>query len=178
LGRLWTDLRQGMRDREIWAEAHPWQNRVVGWYYFVWRWTTEWREWKYLLRRTRGFFTRGYRGWADLDVWGLDHYVARVLAGSLRHLAKTCHGSPNEFYDEANVGHEGHKWRAWLNDKADWFDWYYKDEDGASDDKGWVRWDLSDEERSRRIKAHENKMEEFQTVVLPDFIKYFRNLWD
>lgn len=37
---------------------------------------------------------RARRGWADTDVYDLDHYLADVIAGTLRRLADTDHGWP------------------------------------------------------------------------------------
>lgn len=63
-----------------------------------------WRAWKYgwlyeLKPRTnywrvRYFVQRGRRGWANCDVWNLDHYLARVIGETVHHLAKIDHGWP------------------------------------------------------------------------------------
>ena len=42
----------------------------------------------------RTLYRRARHGWAPRDVWSLDHYLNRVLAGSLEHLAETTHGAP------------------------------------------------------------------------------------
>jgi hypothetical protein len=34
----------------------------------------------------RTLYRRARHGWAPRDVWSLDHYLNRVLAGSLEHL--------------------------------------------------------------------------------------------
>jgi hypothetical protein len=159
--------------------------------YQVRRWF-RWSEWRWQYRRFVGFFQRGWRGWADHDVWGLDHYISGVLMHSLRHLANTTHGMPIEFterrgysYDpETGVETPGDNaaafedWRAWLLAKANWFEWYHYDEDGTSDDKGWIKNGLSEEEIKFRIDAHMKKMKQFHDEVLPDFVKYWGNLWD
>jgi hypothetical protein len=58
--------------------------------------------WRDLLRwLTRGwmqdiatFWHRARYGWAPRDVWGLDHYLACVMGGTLRHLSDTTQGAP------------------------------------------------------------------------------------
>lgn len=37
---------------------------------------------------------RGYRGWADEDVWGFDYYLTKVILGGLKRLKETKHGYP------------------------------------------------------------------------------------
>jgi hypothetical protein len=46
--------------------------------------------------RLEAFLQRAVRGWADRDAVDLDHYLAGVIAGSLRHLARATHGWPGE----------------------------------------------------------------------------------
>jgi hypothetical protein len=56
-----------------------------------WHWPEGvYRSVKYAVQRAR-------RGYSDRDVWSLDHYLARVLAGGLRRLADTTHGHPAEY---------------------------------------------------------------------------------
>ncbi len=154
--------------------------------YWVRRWFMA-SEWRWLYRRFIGFFVRGWRGWAPHDTWGLDHYIARILADALPHLATNVHGYPPEFYPDGGLKSEYTReesdaafdaWIKWLYDKAEWFDWYAKDDDGISDDRGWITPGMSKEEKHRRIEAHNAKMKEFYEVVLPDFIKHFGSLWD
>lgn len=141
---------------------------------------SDWREWRYLYRRIVGYFVRGWRGWADHDTWGLDGYIAGVLAGSLRHLASTKRGCPQDFVERAggDVDAGCDLWVAWLREKADWFEWYCLDEDGTSDDRGWIAPGMSDEEKRRRIDVHRAKLDQFFDVVLPDFGRHFGSLWD
>lgn len=146
--------------------------RLVSLYY---RWTS-YSEWKFLTRRIKGYFVRGYRGWADHDTWNLDSYLAEVLAGSLRHLAHRHFGCTHEFWDAEAKGDETHRWREWLLDKADWFEWYYRDKDGISDDTDWAN--LPREEVRRRIQVHNAKMDRFHNEVLADFGKHWGNLWN
>lgn len=49
-------------------------------------------------------YHRARYGWAPRDVWSLDHYLNRVLAGTLERLAATAHGSPSGYpYPDLHV---------------------------------------------------------------------------
>ena len=160
--------------------------------------TTRWQdlrnEIRYHLSRLWGirraivaFWQRGIRGWADEDTWSFDHYLARVIAEGLRHLDQVKHGVPNEFcpgwpdrYDHtsAELDVASAAWSAWLQDKANWFEWYWRDEDGMSDGTNWIDPEIPDDEKKRRIDSHMAKLKHFYEVVLPEFGKYFGALWD
>jgi hypothetical protein len=45
-------------------------------------------------KRVKWFFQRGWRGYADYDCWSFDNYLAKVIAGGLRDIAKHAHGYP------------------------------------------------------------------------------------
>ena len=140
-----------------------------------------------LPRRGKWFLQRGWRGWADHDVWGLDAYLAAVMAGALRHLAAHHHGHPVDFlpdyetrwdFTEEESAAAAAAWTAWLRDKAAALDWYARDEDGISDDLGWISDDLSEEERVARIDAHQEKMRRFHEEIMPDLVRRWGALWD
>jgi hypothetical protein len=48
----------------------------------------------YHIRKVKWFLQRGFRGWADCDVWDFDHYLSRVISGGLEHLSRNNHGFP------------------------------------------------------------------------------------
>ena len=58
-------------------------------------WTHPWKFVRDLYKDVCAFFQRGFRGWADCDVWSLDDYLSEVLIGSLKHLQEIQHGVPN-----------------------------------------------------------------------------------
>lgn len=147
----------------------------------------QWHEWRWLYRRFIEFFIRGRRGWAPSDTWGLDHYIAQILAEALPYLAEHKHGWPAEFFPDGGLGTSYTEkdnqaaqaaWTAWLHEKGEWFDWYARDDDGTSDALGWIAEGMSKEEKHRRIDAYNAKMKEFYEVVLPDFVRHFGSLWD
>jgi hypothetical protein len=133
----------------------------------------DWRDWRYLFRhKIGGLFQRAHRGYADHDLWSFDLYISGVLAGGLRQLAARAHGYPCDFPG----GFDG--WQLWLREKADWFEWYCKDEDGTSEELGWIDPTLTTAEKRRRMDAYNHKMEQFFNQVLPDFCTHFGGLWD
>lgn len=133
----------------------------------------EWGDIRYFfVHRVGGWFQRANRGWADHDTWSFDTYLAEVMAGGLRQLATNKTGYPCDFPGGADG------WKQWLIGKAEWLEWYAKDEDGTSDDKGWINPALSKEEKHARIDAYSSKMKQFHEEVMPDLGKHFGSLWD
>lgn len=49
------------------------------------------RRWVIAARR---FITRGRRGWAPSDTWGMDDYICRVIGEMTAHLKEHTHGHP------------------------------------------------------------------------------------
>jgi hypothetical protein len=72
----------------------------------------------------REFIHRGRHGWAPRDTWGLDHYLARVMAESIHHLADHSAGWPGfegQTYEDWTT--ELHKHAAVLAVYGDDLDW-------------------------------------------------------
>lgn len=130
---------------------------------------------RYQIRyRFFGLFQRAFRGWADHDTWGLDYHIAGILKNSLKHLAKYSHGCPHEFMEKYGDPQAFKEWDNWLLDKAEWFRWYHEHED--EEVVNWFK--LTEEEKSKIIQDSNTKMKIFYDEVLPDFIKYYGNLWN
>jgi len=47
-----------------------------------------------LYDHVEAFIQRGYRGYADRDIWGLDYYLAGWMPAALEQLRRTKHGTP------------------------------------------------------------------------------------
>ncbi|HRR49441.1 MAG TPA: hypothetical protein P5293_05755, partial [Bacteroidales bacterium] len=74
-------------DRRKWYEK-LW-NRIYGFFYGIpmnIRWA---------FKLFTAFFVRGRRGWAHIDTWNLDHYLARVIRDSIQNLKDTMPGVPS-----------------------------------------------------------------------------------
>lgn len=74
-----------------------------------WR-KTSYRYWHHLLttwpRYLQAWWQRARDGYSTPDTWGFDTYLARVIAGGLRHLADNCHGVPGTYTSEDRPLHE------------------------------------------------------------------------
>lgn len=139
-------------------------------------------EWRWRWRRVSGFFTRGARGWARQDVWGMSWYIAGVMSAMLRRLAEIDHGIPAPFMPDHEASDDEvwvarYRWTEWLLEKSDWLDWYARD-DGTTGPTNWIDDDLTQEVRSERIAAHYERMRVFHEEVMPDLGKYWYCLWD
>lgn len=77
------------------------------------------RKWPYQDLRSR--WQRGKHGYAPSDVWGLDTYLAGVIAGSLEYLADNAHGHPMDMTEES--------WPEWLRETAALFRVYAEGDD-------------------------------------------------
>ena len=54
-----------------------------------------WEFFKDTYREIRSFLQRGYRGYADNDIWGLDEYLSRVISETTEYLAKNTSSYPD-----------------------------------------------------------------------------------
>ena len=126
-------------------------------------------KWNWL-RQIRNRWIRGRQGWCPEDVWSLDVYLARVLAGSLAHLANTTHGTPMGYPDlkEAlpdditHINSDPEQWRADLRRWAAVFAQYTVDSDTYA---------CSD------TKAVEQTLKEIE-YTLEEMAPWFGSLWD
>ena len=142
----------------------------------------QYSHWRYVIRfRFFGLFQRAVRGYADVDVWSYDHYLARTIAPALRHLASTTHGYPPFILDDrpdlldadgtVNDDKAFEAWQHWLIEKASWFEWYHKEELNLSPD-------MTDDQRLAALDLYEKQYKNFHDVVLADFGRHFGALWD
>lgn len=71
---------------------------------FCYRWqyylTAPWAASQEIWYWVKSFFQRGWRGWADCDVWSLNCYTNRWLPDALRRLRATKHGLPMDMFDD------------------------------------------------------------------------------
>lgn len=139
-------------------------------------------HWRYQIRyRLLGFFQRGWRGWAEHDTWGYDHYLARTMAPALRYMALHAHGypqwvlteSPGLINDEGTVDDFNAliMWKNWLDHVASWMEWYDREE--LNLEPG-----MTDDQKLAALDLWERQLKNFKEVVMVDFMKKFDSLWD
>ena len=115
--------------------------------------------WSYVgdvYREIKSFLQRGYRGYADSDLWGFDGYLAEILSEGLKKFGKNIHSYPG--YGMANTSK---KWRAIIKEMRKGFALKVKlDRDYTFDKKKRKEYD-------KQIKKSFHLLE-----------KYFENLWN
>jgi len=60
--------------------------------YGIWTWITDRPQ------KIKWFFQRGFRGYADCDVWDFDDYLTDVISNGLKHLKENQHGIPTSIW--------------------------------------------------------------------------------
>lgn len=139
-------------------------------------------------RELKWFYQRGKKGYSDRDCWSFDNYLAEVIAGGLKELAKHSHGCPDDFYKEYADEDGCQKWIDFLNKVANGFEEYNKDSldelykdrklimekgpfrfkfEPEVTEKDWEEFAIKEKEKAKRFE------ENFQL-----FIKYFGAYWD
>jgi hypothetical protein len=121
------------------------------------------RPWEFvhdLGRDIKAFIQRGSRGWADCDVWNLNDYLRKILAGGLRRLAK-------EGISYPGIGEMDtlEKWRSALRSNAkklENVDYYEEDIYREKDKDGKLRENVYRDEKE----------------ALKFVVKWFDHLWD
>ena len=136
----WSDMPLKLR----WSWGNP------GWYQDIW---TYWHRARY--------------GWAPSDTWGLDHYLNKVLAGSLEHLALNINGSPAGYGSEDENGETNHE--KWEQDLLRWAKAFSEDPEAVAiyDTPDYTK--HSAEVERRRTDLH-NALKEMEP--------YWDALWD
>lgn len=151
-----------------------------------------WRKWDFLInipKEIKWFCQRGYRGWADCDIWSLDGYLSSWMPDALRRLGEKKVGCPGDLYDEANKDDECRKWKEVLEKIARGFEanrengdliWFkpnngkkhcdFKTENGQIVNVDGCEY-VEDKELREKLEAETKEGMEL-------FIKYYGNLWD
>lgn len=125
-----------------------------------WSWylTHPW-EWVYeVYKEVKAFLQRGYRGYADCDVWGFGSYLTDVMAGGLRQLSK-------------GISYPG-------RDEMDTYDkWKYALESNAKRFENVKHYEEVGWQNDREFKKMKNVYKE-RDMALKFVIKWFDDLWD
>ncbi len=133
-----------------------WRTITYGWWHDV---KTYWHRARY--------------GWAPRDTWSLDHYLARVMGGSINYLAKHVNGAPYGYNnlnpDGWDVDTDFEKWEADLKRWSEAFSNYANDN----------YYELyKDEPNYDKRKADEKARSEALHQALKEMEPWFEGLWD
>lgn len=83
-------------ERLKWKKEHPIQNYIkYNIYYPLYRFITNTLNPINWFKEVKWFIQRGYRGWAECDVWSYYSYNIKVNLEALKWLKKYKHGIPN-----------------------------------------------------------------------------------
>lgn len=116
------------------------------------------------------FYHRGRYGWAPRDVWNLDYYYNRVMAGSLEHLANTTHGHPPNYRGDGDDMDGTIAAANWDSDLRKWANAFSEDPS-----------DVDIYDREDGYKAHlaeETRRREAIHQALKEMEPYWEHLWD
>ena len=127
-------------------------------YNFTYYLTHPWEIFDELYREVKYFLQRGWRGYADCDIWNFDHYLSRLLADGLKILASGNSYPGQKKFDTAKKWEDALK----LNSKRfqDYIDY---------EETGWE----DDEDFSKLKKVYKEREKAIKFVG-----KWFGNLWD
>ena len=117
-----------------------------------------------IYRKIKKFIQRGFRGWAEEDVWSLHYHLARIISESVHRLRLTSHGYP-----------------CVLKDEYEWDDILSKIEMAfslAMYEDALIRFVDCKESPSGYKTARNEEMEKSIEEGMDLFKKYFFNLWD
>ena len=82
-------IQQRWREEAKWEKKHPVQTFFKDCYWYVRRGVIAVFEFPNdFYRKCKRGVQRAYRGWADEDTWNLEHYLSKVIHGSLKRLFK------------------------------------------------------------------------------------------
>ncbi len=125
-----------------------------------WKWylTHPWEICEEFYSEIKYFLQRGWRGYADCDVWGFDLYLTELMADGLKILSEGI-GYPGQ--GEMNTAK---RWERALKLNAKRFQDVIDYEE--------VGWE-TDKNYKKRMKVYKEQKEALKFIV-----KWFNNLWD
>jgi hypothetical protein len=142
-------MKNPIRTVDIWLHKYG----LFGWNY-AYLLTHPWKIVEESYYRIKWFIQRGYRSYADCDVWSLDWYLAKWMPKALRVLRDNKIGHP------AGMTMKG--WRARLEKMADGFD---------------AAFEIQDYKHKFRSPGERAAYRRFH-LGMKLFCKHYFNLWD
>ena len=159
----------------IWDNIYWWIR------YGIWQWLED------RPRKTKFFFQRGWRGWADEDVWGFYCYLSKVILEGLEHLQENKHGYPATLDGmTGKYEYDMDRWDKILNEMIDGFRLVRECAKGDNLEIGFTY--HSEEEKDRMNKHMQEKFPNWRLTTKEEemtinraftlFSEYFFSLWD
>jgi len=175
IGEDVSDSIKDFKDRR-WS---AWDNAWWWIRYGIWQWFED------RPRRAKSFLQRGWRGWADSDIWGFYYYLSVVIYEGLIQLKVKKHGYPSTL--DPMTGHYDFDMKRWggiLDEMISGFDLVRK---CANGDLQIGRY-LTDAEKDNLNKKMQEDFPEWRLTTKEEdqkinrafdlFKEYFFNLWD
>lgn len=136
-------------------------------------------------RELRWFWQRGWRGYADSDIWSIDYFLLTILPPMLRKLAKDKHGYPAMLYQGKDLdGQKGSKmWQDILEKMAYGFELRNRWESDYPAVVGEMRdgkeyYDFKDKAWRAKFDKKQKEVNKAFDESMKLFSKYFFALWD
>ena len=111
------------------------------------------------MRDFRGRLQRFHRGWADEDVWSMDHSLAQIIVPMLKELRENNVGYPHGLTEK--------KWEDILDKMIVGF------QSVLDENEVWIK-KLTNDQHKKILETEHKKQQE----GLKLFARYYRNLWD
>ena len=182
---------------------HNRRSRLVDAYYAVWRFFkySPWGNPRECFRTICSFYMRGKRGWANCDVWSLDHYLSSWLPAALRHLKEHKHGIPCSVIEPEDCGEDGNtteecfaraeaRWNAIMDKMIEGFEADKRAQEGLYEKElgdypmnrpagvsadTWEKVKHDHFLASRALAERDQKIFEEGSAL---FLRFYHNLWD
>ena len=144
--------------KSAWRKAN---RKIMGCYMYGCRWylTHPISFIRDVFKETKAFIQRGYRGYADCDLWSFDDYLDVVLSNALKDFSEL-----NNSYPAIKGAKTSREWKRVLKEMAEGFeDMAYYNSEGMLKDKNYQGWKKADKKHKQSLKL---------------LIKWWRHLWD
>lgn len=152
-------------------------------------------------REVKWFIQRGRRGYADCDVWSIDHYINGWMPAALRRLKDTKQGLPCSIFEPEDCGEDGHpseegteraqaRWNAIMDKMIAGFEADQRASDGVYEEElgqypldrpsgvsaaAWAKVKHDRFEASKFLTKRDETLSEEGRAL---FMKHYHSLWD
>lgn len=146
---------------------------MITWYEEIYYWF--WRRWDFIRnipKELKWFFQRGYRGYADCDIWSLHEYLSEWMPKAIRQLKNDQTGCPSDLFDSKKKNNECWKWHEILEKIALGFE-----ADNKIMNHEYITW-TKDIKIKKYDKKKLKKLEKQMKDGLELFAEHYQGFWD